>query len=562
MPSREEKSRIDAQWQHLQPGWGPKEYHGERQMLYDNLDEGESIERLWSCGWKVFEEEEAMESHDRGIIVATRGRVLLMNRGRLRKNVSAIPYSSMAVVEEAETGKVRIRKADLEYDLAVELWAPDLVSFLQERILSGAASMETELSRVLENGELLERWAHCTAGEEWVLEVRPRGYESRGPDYDYTFAYGSSALAVATDRRILFYQPDYGKMTASWPHGTILAVEYWGGTRVRFAAVDSPVSALRFTQEEDAAHFASLMRQHTANAARRVSAETRISAHWKLQHPLWHHRDNHGSERRKLAEVMEEDEHIEALAWGEYQPLSARGELHSGIIAATGQRLLFVSNGLMDKHVSELPYDGVNGLDLERGKLVIHPAPGYDECEISSIDDMSPHDSRHKGHSAVFETRFRVLLETARQQGAAFGAAPLAGAKRLRVDARWTERSDDWNLGNYSNEREMFYEVLQDDEDIECLIEGLYNKNVQGASGSWGVIAATDRRVVYVYNGLFGAVVAELPYGDIESVNMKGGLLSSKISITARLGVNGWEIDNVFGNMDEFADCVRNHVRP
>ena len=102
-------------------------------------------------------------------------------------------------------------------------------------------------------------------------------------------------------------------------HGSILSAEYWGGTRVRFVDVDAQVHALGFRKEADATQFVDLTSQYFGTAARRVSAEVRISAEWKLQHPLWDRRNNHGGERRKLAEIMDDDEHIEALAWGNYR---------------------------------------------------------------------------------------------------------------------------------------------------------------------------------------------------------------------------------------------------
>ena len=141
-----------------------------------------------------------------------------------------------------------------------------------------------------------------------------------------------------------------------------------------------------------------LISQHFGTAARRVSAEVRISAEWKLQHPLWDHRKNHGGERRKLAEIMDDDEHIEALAWGDYRPAGAKEELYGGIIAATGRRLLLVSNGLLEQNVSQLSYEGIDGVALKSGDLIITAKSGHSGYEIFSIDDMDPHDSRNKGY--------------------------------------------------------------------------------------------------------------------------------------------------------------------
>ncbi len=43
--------RIDAQWQAKSPGWRLKKYSGEREMLYDILDDQEDIECLLACRW-------------------------------------------------------------------------------------------------------------------------------------------------------------------------------------------------------------------------------------------------------------------------------------------------------------------------------------------------------------------------------------------------------------------------------------------------------------------------------------------------------------------------------
>ena len=96
-------------------------------------------------------------------------------------------------------------------------------------------------------------------------------------------------------------------------------MESWGGTSVRFVDVDAEVRALEFREEGDATQFVKLMREHVGTAAWRVSAEARISAEWKLQHPLWDHRKNHGGERRKLVEIMDDD--------GFAQKMECRGKI-------------------------------------------------------------------------------------------------------------------------------------------------------------------------------------------------------------------------------------------
>ena len=51
MAMQNKRSMIDARWRDLQPVWGPKEHGGEHEMLYDVLEDDESIESLVGCVW-------------------------------------------------------------------------------------------------------------------------------------------------------------------------------------------------------------------------------------------------------------------------------------------------------------------------------------------------------------------------------------------------------------------------------------------------------------------------------------------------------------------------------
>ncbi len=215
--------------------------------------------------------------------------------------------------------------------------------------------MEDRLSSILMGGERIDHWAHCTMGEEHVSEMRSSAQSVVGENYDYAGTMALGGLAVATNRRIFFQglglSLGFNRAAGltECPNGSILFVDYRGGMRVRFVDVKSQVHLLGFREEADATQFVELISQHFGTAARRVSAEVRISAEWKLQHPIWDHRKNHGGESRKLVEIMDSDEHIEGLAWGDYHPEGAKDLLYGGIIAATWRRLLFVSDGLLER---------------------------------------------------------------------------------------------------------------------------------------------------------------------------------------------------------------------
>ena len=225
---------------------------------------------------------------------------------------------------------------------------------------------------------------------------------------------------------------------------------------------------------------------------------------------------------------MEDDEHIECLIWGDYEPQQAEGDVHGGVIAATGRRLLFVSDGLLDKHVGQAPYEGIAGLAFD-GELVITSLPGYDGYRVYGLNDMNPRHSRKKGHDSTFVSRLQSLSGATHRESAAPPHPPQTESKELRILWQWDSQSPaQWNLDTRKNEREKLMDILQDDEDIERLVEGQYKADAKGSETHDVVIAATDRRLVFVYNGIFGEHVNEVSYRDIGSVEVKKGLLVSR----------------------------------
>ena len=115
---------------------------------------------------------------------------------------------------------MKISTPNIDYVLSPELRASDLATFLRDRTLSAAESMETRLASILEDGERLEHWARCSGGTESVKEIRYGGMGASG-GYDRTEAHRLPVLAVATDRRILFLELPDESMVASLPHRTI-----------------------------------------------------------------------------------------------------------------------------------------------------------------------------------------------------------------------------------------------------------------------------------------------------------------------------------------------------
>ena len=51
MARREERNRVDAQWREQASWWGQKNHDRERKLIYDYVDQDESIMGLVGCTW-------------------------------------------------------------------------------------------------------------------------------------------------------------------------------------------------------------------------------------------------------------------------------------------------------------------------------------------------------------------------------------------------------------------------------------------------------------------------------------------------------------------------------
>ena len=114
MTMRNKRSMIDARCKVLQPGWGPKEHNGELQMLYDVLNDDESIEALVSGVWgpdNVFRANanrwDKMRQYD-GIAVVTGSRVVLLKKHGMNKLKTEMPLHTLKSVDVDGEGEVTL----------------------------------------------------------------------------------------------------------------------------------------------------------------------------------------------------------------------------------------------------------------------------------------------------------------------------------------------------------------------------------------------------------------------------------------------------------------------
>ena len=313
MARKEARQRIDAQWQALQPGWGPNDYKGERRMLYDTLDDHENIEGLWGGGYKGLMGREVMGSHDRAIIAATERRLLLMNRGHLSKNIATIPYEQIKDVKDNGAGEVRITGGfglGISYAACFPSGAPDsFVSLVRSRLLNDTASVEAALSHVLESGESVQFWKRCSGGKETVSE-NARVIGSGGPggtphERWWEVDKLDDIVAVATDRRVLLVSEFRSEDYVSVPYANLLTVIQRGAS-VKFARGGRGEVYVIQTSQSEARQLADLMQSNWSTQGGPGQKGPRILAEWQMHQPVWSYRNTHDKERSRLPDLMED----------------------------------------------------------------------------------------------------------------------------------------------------------------------------------------------------------------------------------------------------------------
>ena len=114
MAMQNKRSMIDTRCKELQPGWGPKEHDGELQMLYDALNDDESIEALVGCVWgpeNAFRPNanrwDRMKQYD-GIAVVTGSRVVFLKRRGINKLTTEMLLHALESVDVDGEGEVTL----------------------------------------------------------------------------------------------------------------------------------------------------------------------------------------------------------------------------------------------------------------------------------------------------------------------------------------------------------------------------------------------------------------------------------------------------------------------
>ena len=139
-------------------------------------------------------------------------------------------------------------------------------------------------------------------------------------------------------------------------------------------------------------------------------------------------------------------------------------------------------------------------------------------------------------------------------------------ADKQKIDQQWQQAVPHWRPfkhNSYKGEHDLLYDVLQENENIEAIVGGMFSPELKSAGWSLraGIIVATNHRVLFLDKGMLGnKEVADMPYASIETVAYSTGLFMAGIKITGR-GTANYQIENVPKNeVQAFVDVVRTHL--
>ena len=136
-----------------------------------------------------------------------------------------------------------------------------------------------------------------------------------------------------------------------------------------------------------------------------------------------------------------------------------------------------------------------------------------------------------------------------------------------RIDEQWKDSAPhDWGNNKHKGEHRMLYDLIEADEDLKCIIGGLFGPDLGQANATKslhrGIAVATTRRIIMVDKGVFGSTeVAEMAYDSVEAITHSTGMFAAGLHISGR-GTMHFRIESIQPKEDakRFADCVRSSL--
>lgn len=289
-----------------------------------------------------------------------------------------------------------------------------------------------------------------------------------------------------------------------------------------------------------------------------VSKESRLDAEWNsLVTDDWR-RKGLANEREMLNALLEDNESLKCIVGGLLSGPEVSIKTYLGV--ATDRRILFLRKEKRSDKVVELPYPDITviaqGSSFTGGTIKVS-VQGKGRFQVDNVP----------------KEQADLLVETVKPYiSAAQAGNPAKISKEERIDQEWEALiPKGWGTfgdkGMHSGERKMLYNLLEDDETLECLVGGKFGPDLgrshiaRDKSLHSGVGVSTDRRVIFLDAGFLSTEVAELPYSSIETISYSTGFARGGLKIAAR-GSTSLQMEMIqpMGQAKLFADAVRKRL--
>ena len=440
MAARYETGRIDAQWQAKSPGWRPKEHGGERQMLYDILEDQEDIECLLACRWGDSRSWEWVENmvvhtgggrvqnvgnyyagpHYDGIAVATSRRVifLMKRRGFLGflgeataasaevayEDIALVPYPDMDPYERRwkdRNMKDLVRIGSYKYSANKRVDDQPFIDCVRSHLTSPEA---------LKANRLDAQWRASTP------DLFDPADSTRVRRNLYSVLYGnenierlvqgalwewstpSEGVAAATASRIVLVRSSEQQYSIPWSEIPCRSIEEvaWRWAEVSIARRSAGVCRITDRRRVHAEPFADWIQDRLAGAAESGAAVrlNRIDAQWHApvsDNQFWRP-EAHTGELLALYGILDDGEDIENV-------IEAFLEDVIYCVAVATDRRVIVFKGY--NRVLESPYESIGEAEYDAGLFGGRPSMtitgvftagsevifGYDRRDLKAFAD-------------------------------------------------------------------------------------------------------------------------------------------------------------------------------
>ena len=432
MTTQYDIDRIDAQWHAKSPGWRPRAYSGEREMLYDILDDQEDIECLLACRWGdkhawawvgniVVPGGGSVQNvgnyypgpHYDGVAVATSRRVIFLvkRRGFMGffgeattvaaempyEDIVSVPYPDMDPYErrwrDRRMGNL-VKIGDYKYTINKRIDDQPFIDYVRSHLTSPEA---------LKANRLDAQWQACAPDffdPADSTRVRRNLYSVL---YDYEnierliqgnlweWSTPKAGVAVATESRIIFVRASEQWHSIPWsetPYRSIDVVAYHQAD-VTITRRSAGVCKITDARQVSAESFADCIQDHLSGevATHEAARRNRIDAQWHARvsdNRVWRP-EAHTEELLALYDILDDAEDIEGVIEAFLE------DIIYCVAVATDRRVIVLKEY---DNVFESPYESIREIEYNTEFFGSRPSMTITGVFTNSSEVIFGYDSR------------------------------------------------------------------------------------------------------------------------------------------------------------------------